>query len=277
MRYPKIFSISSPIRKFAQAILVLMPAMLEPLSLSAQEMQQLDRNSVCEVMTLVGDRQTPWDRVQLSGKLKSDPLPISPTLKVYMENSNRIDISIRAPFLGEVGRLQADRDTIVVVNKMKKTYWSASMAELSDKFPGGLELIQSVLLGRMMIFGEGVAGPDMGSQLTVYPDGEDGWLIMPKTKFQPKGARYGYVAGPEGETEALIVEREGSDDYLQVDYDWKKSFKYDLLLQAAFGNKNLEATMSFDTPNWDPLPMAPIAVDSKYRRVEMREFLSKIF
>lgn len=261
--------------KYPLCMLLVCMAMM-PAGAAAQEIDELDRSSVREVLTLVENRQTPWERIELSGKLKCDLLPLSPSIKIYMEKGKRIDLSIRAPFLGEVGRLQADTDTIFLINKHRKIYWSASMTEVSRKYPGGLELLQSILLGHPMIFGEGLVGTDMGAMLSVYPDDEDGWLLMPKDKYQVAGARYGYVIGASGETLALIVERENSDDYIQIDYDWKKNSKYNLLLQLALGSKDIDATLQFDAPREDALPMNPIAIDSKYRRVDIKEFLSKI-
>lgn len=247
-----------------------------PAGATAQEIEELDRTSVKEVMTLVENHQTPWERIELSGKLKCDLLPLSPSIKIFMEKGKRIDLSIRAPFLGEVGRLQADTDTIFLINKHRKIFWSASMSEVSEKYPGGIELLQSILLGRTVIFGEGPAGTDMGAMLSIYPDDEDGWLLMPKDKYQVAGARYGYVVGADGETLSLIVERENSDDYIQIDYDWKNNSKYNLLLQLALGSKEIEATLQFDAPRENALPMNPIAIDRKYRRVDIKEFLSKI-
>lgn len=260
--------------KFRGAIIILF-TFLAMLPVSAQD--AMDRDTTREILALIEESSMPWERVELSGKLKSSYLPLSPSVKVYMENGTRLDLSVRAPFLGEVGRIQATADTIVAVNKMKKVYWSASMSELSEKYPGGLELLQSLLLGRMVIFGEGVIGEDMGAMVSIYPDGEEGWLLMPRQEHQVSGARYGYVAGALGETLALIVERENSEDYLQVDYDWKKNGKYDLIAELVIGKKLIDATLQFDTPKWDALPMSPIAVDSKYRRVEIKEFFGKMF
>lgn len=255
----------------------ILSVLLLPCGIAAQEIQELDSESAADVLAAVANRQTPWQKVELSGKLKSDLIPVSPSIKIYMENGRRMDFSIRVPFLGEVGRIQADADTIVAINKMKKIYWGASMSELSSRYPGGIELLQSILLGRVALFGEGPVGENMADLISIYPDDEDGWLLMPKDKYQVKGTRYGYVVGPDGEDVSLVIERDNSDDFLQFDYDWKKNSKYDLFLQLAFGSKEIEAAIEFNAPDWNALPMAPIAVDRKYRRVEIKEFLSKPF
>lgn len=264
----------APVISLRGAIMILL-TLLAMIPMRGQD--AMDRDTTREILSLVEECSSAWERVELNGKLKSSYLPLSPSVKVYMENGTRLDLSVRAPFLGEVGRIQATTDTIVAVNKMKKVYWSASMNELSRKYPGGIELLQSLLLGRMVIFGQGVLGEDMGGMVSIYPDGEEGWLIMPRQEHQVSGARYGYVAGALGETLALIVERENNEDYLQVDYDWKKNGKYDLMAELAIGSKLIDATLQFDTPKWDAMPMSPIAVDRKYRRVEIKEFFGKMF
>ncbi len=246
------------------------------MSVPVKAQEEVDRDTRREILALIEETYTPWERVELSGKLKSSALPLSPSVKIYMEKGVKLDLSIRAPFFGEVGRITATQDTIIAVNKMKKTYWSESMTELSKKYPGGLDLLQSVLLGRMTMFGQGLIGPDMGMMLNIYPDGEDGWLLMPKMEYQIVGARYGYVAGDEGETLALIVERDDSEDYLQIDYEWKKNGKYDVLVQLGIGNKDIEGTLQLDSPKWEALPMNPIAVDSRYKKVTIKEFISKL-
>lgn len=267
------FNIKNILRT-AQAIALLL-FMFAGIQANAQK--AVDRETTRDLLTLVEENNRVWQSVELNGKLKSSLLPLSPGVKVYMENGKRLDISVRAPFLGEVGRLQATSDTIIAVNKMKKVYWSESMNELSRKYPGGLQMLQSVLLGRMVIFGEGVVGVDMGGMLNVYPDGDDGWLLMPRDKYQVKGFKYGYVAGDYGETLALILERENSDDFLEIDYNWKNNGKYDVEAQVAVSSKNIDATFQFDAPKWDVLPMNPIAIDSKYRKVDIKEFFGKMF
>lgn len=246
------------------------------LSVPVKAQEEVDRDTRREILTLIEENYTPWESVELSGKLKSSSLPLSPSVKIYMEKGVKLDLSIRAPFLGEVGRITATQDTIIAVNKMKKTYWSESMTELSKKYPGGLDLLQNILLGRIYMFGQGLIGPDMGMMLNVYPDGEEGWLLMPKMEYQIVGARYGYVAGEEGEALALIVERDDSEDYLQLDYDWKKNGKYDILVQLEMGSKHIEATLQLDSPKWNALPMNPIAIDSRYSKVTIKEFISKL-
>ena len=230
-----------------------------------------------EIIAMIAEAQTPWERVELSGKLKMDGLPVSPSVKIYMERGNRIDISVRAPFVGEVGRLQADVDSILVVNKMKKNSWSASREEIAQKYPGGLELLQSLLLGQVYVFGEGVIAPEMSALFNIFTDTEAGWLLMPKPNYQVPGARYGYVVAEEGVAESLVVEREDSDDFLQLDYKGKKNGKYDLDLWLAMGKKDIQATLQFDAPKENPVPMQPITLDSKYTPLSIKEFFGRFF
>lgn len=238
--------------------------------------ETLSKNESQALLSLIETAQQPWEKYEVSGKLKMDGLPVSPSLKIYMENGVRIDISIRAPFLGEIGRIQADKDSILAINKMKKCYWSAPTDEVSARYPGGLELIQSALLGRIYIFGEGPADTGMRSHLNIYSD-DEGWLLMPKPKYQPVGAKYGYVISASGLADALVVERTDSEDFLQIDYLWKSKGKREVNPLISFSGKNIEASLQFDAPSDTPSPMSPIKLDTKYQRVELREFFKKLY
>ena len=68
------------------------------------------------------DSYMPWQSAEFSGKLKTDKLPVSPNVKIYMVRDSLLQISVRAPLLGEVGRLNLTHDEVLVVNKMKKIY-----------------------------------------------------------------------------------------------------------------------------------------------------------
>mgnify|MGYP002908447808 FL=1 len=46
---------------------------------------------------------TPWSSVQLDGKLRMDKLPVSPSVRIYMEKGKKLYISVRAPFVGDDG------------------------------------------------------------------------------------------------------------------------------------------------------------------------------
>lgn len=261
------------------ALMLLLAFLIAPMSLGAQ--QPLGKKEARQMLSVIDSVQTPWERVELNGKLKMEGLPVSPSLKIYMENGERLDISIRAPFVGEVGRIQASADSIVAVNKMKKVYWSASMEEVVRQYPGGLELFQNILLGRMVFFGEGPLSSDLQPLLNIFPDEEEGWLAMPKPKYQPAGARYGYVVTEEGLPAALIIERDDSDDFLQMDYIWKQGkkeedLKHSIDVLVAAGSKEITALLSFDAPKWDCTPIQPMTVDRKYRPVSIRDFIKHL-
>lgn len=237
----------------------------------------LSKKEARQALQLIEDTDSEWEFVELSGKLRLDDAPVSPSLKIYMEAGRRLDISVRVPLMGEVGRIQATADSLLLVNKMKKLYWSGSMEEVTREYPGGIGILQSVLLGRTVIFGEGPADTGMASMLSFYPDDEEGWLLMPKDRYQPRGARYGYVIQSDGRPAALVVELEDSEDFLQLDYTWKKESKYDIDVMAAFGTKTFETQLRIDAPKWEGNPMPLVNLDKKYREVDIKTFFSKMF
>lgn len=260
-----------------QAIRIAATALLAFCALGTWAQQSLSPEETISLLQAVEPAQPQWQSVELNGKLKAKGLPVSPSVRLYMENGRRLDLSVRAPFVGEVLRLQADQDSILAINKMKNTWCSIPTADFATLCPGGLQMLQSVFLGRAALLGAGEMNEEMADMLTAYPDDEEGWLLMPLTDLQPAGARYGYVIGGEGRPLALVVEIDGADDYIQADYDWKKNGRYDIELQAALGRHFLTAEFQFDAPKWDAQPMKLISPDSKFQRLDFQDFIKKVF
>ena len=61
-----------------------------------------------------------WGSVELNGKFRCSLLPISATVKIYMKKDKEIMASVRAPFVGEVARVEVAEDSVLIVNKMKQ-------------------------------------------------------------------------------------------------------------------------------------------------------------
>lgn len=52
---------------------------------------------------------TPWTSAEFSGKVKTDKLPVSPTIKMYMVRDSLIQISARCALVGRGGTCHSDK------------------------------------------------------------------------------------------------------------------------------------------------------------------------
>lgn len=76
--------------------------------------------SQLKFLNIIISSYTPWQSVELNGKLQMERLPLTPSVRIYMEYKQKIFISVRAPFVGEVGRVEIDSTQVVAVNRLKK-------------------------------------------------------------------------------------------------------------------------------------------------------------
>ena len=85
-------------------------------------LQKAPERESAKVVEKMAERFSSWNTVMLSAQLQMDGLPLSPSLKIFMEKGKSMSMSVRAPFIGEAGRLEFANDTVVAVNKMKNVY-----------------------------------------------------------------------------------------------------------------------------------------------------------
>lgn len=222
-------------------------------------------------MTSVTSGYSGWNTVLINGKLHADGLPLSPSMKIFMEKGRRIMISIRAPFVGEVGRAEIDRDSIMLVNKMKKVYVKESLSTLPENFPAGLDDIQCLLLGRIAIGGYGELDADNASLADFYPEAGGGWLIVPKEVTQPYGASYGYLTMADGRLQAFMATAAAGDDVATIIYGYS-GLSTELMLSLRNGRKERGAEIELDLPKWGARAFEPVSVNSKYRRTDFSGF-----
>lgn len=102
---------------------------------------------------------TDWQTAEISGKLRMNKLPISPTIKIYMKKGEEISISVRASLLGEVGRIEIAGDSVIAVNKMKRVYCAESISGIKYDYPDLIADIQSLLLARAVVLRAGELSP----------------------------------------------------------------------------------------------------------------------
>lgn len=156
------------------------------------------------VIDNIVESYTPWQSVEFSGRLKCDRLPLSPSVKMYMVRDSLLQISVRAPLLGEVGRLNVTRDEVLVVNKMRRVYCSEPAESLFELWPSMLSDLQSVFLARVAVLGSGELDAKNSAVVDAGDDGEGNWIIVPQTDPGTLPFNYGYLVSPAGRTLAMM-------------------------------------------------------------------------
>ena len=230
-----------------------------------------------------------WHRAAWSGKLSTDMLPVSATLKVFMEKDKLTMISVRAPFVGEVARIEADKDSILVVNKMKKRYYTHPLAELSQMVPDLTEDLQSLLLGRMFVVGSGQLDKHDTDKVTVFPtDSENCYMLLPDVPDYLPQVLYGFAGDAEGRMSTFVcaygrADAPGCDDTIDPDFQYEPKAQVQAEisyrnkgsiadLQCLFSGRPYNATLTVDEIEWGAKGFDRINV-SGYTKVGFKEVL----
>ena len=220
------------------------------------------------------DSYMPWQSAEFSGKLKTDKLPVSPNVKIYMVRDSLLQISVRAPLLGEVGRLNLTHDEVLVVNKMKKIYCQEPAEKLFDIYPSFLPDIQSLLRARIMILGSGELGMENSMAVEVDDDGEGNWLVVPQTEPGAIPFNYGYMVGAGSRTKALVATVPGKGS-LEIQYTYlNRGMQMQIALDRDKGKK-FEAQLDFSSVRWGGSEMVPLKLGN-YTKVSVKDFIGSL-
>lgn len=234
---------------------------------------------------------TDWQTAELSGKLRLKKLPVSPTLKIYMKRAEEISISVRVTLLGEVGRLEVNKDSIFAINKMKRVYCAESIAGVKYDYPDIIADVQSLLLGRVVVLNAGeltfensefmdflelnssenVQSAAGGVQELMLPAWQ---LSYPKGRSETDEFSYEYRISPKGLTEklSLLLSTADTDMAVALDYSYPGS-GYDLNISYSKDNtKKFDAEVDFDAVKWGANPPSAINTN-KYSKVSIKQFL----
>lgn len=218
-----------------------------------------------------------WSKCAIEGKLSTDKLPISPSVKIYMEKGKVFMMSVKAPLIGEVARIEMDKDSLTVVNKMKRTFCRVGTDHLDQAYPSLLTDMQSMMLGRVTVMGRGALSKKDVEEIDVYVDGQsDVYMVVPKEKYQPELFRYGYEVYPEGEVKTLVIEMQGTNNMATAQYGYGGSAdnrKTVIDFELKFNNKSYGASLSLNAPQWGGKGFDRFEPTSRYIRVGLTQVL----
>lgn len=252
-------------------VVILLLIAVSSFTISSQN--PLGKREKKNVVEKVINQWNDWETVSISGKLKMDMLPLSPSLKIFMERDSLILISLRAPLVGEVGRAEIDSDSILVVNKMKKTYVKESIGKVLASYPGSLSDLQELLLGRIVIPGNGLLSAENRNVVDLFQEEPAGYTLLPGENAAIEGFDYGYLIDGSLRTTALAVVptfKEGIIVGLTYSYPEKG---YTLTASYQSPKKTISGTLELDSPEWGAKSFSPVKINSKFRRMEFKQFM----
>lgn len=214
----------------------------------------------------------PWHKATIQGKLKMQGLPLSPSVKIFMVKDSLIDISLRAPFVGEAGRVQLTADSVIAVNKIGKTYIKERITDFLRYYPGGIKDVQDLLMARFFLPGFNVEEADLEKLVDIYIEDER-FTVVPKGEAKIEGVRYGFVVDNIFRPYAVIVMPEGRDD-VEIDATYNYTLSgYDLQLLYQEGSRAMELTLDLKNPEYGGDMPKGIDIGKNYRQVNWIDFL----
>ncbi len=229
-----------------------------------------------EALTTILRGYVGWNNVEFSGKLRQEKLPLSPTVKMYMEKGSLIEISARAPLVGEVARLQLTQDSLLIVNKMKKTYCQESTEKLRKFYPDFLDDLQSFLLARIVVFGHGELSAENASLVDLLPGETEGWSVTPvNDKDDDVDVTYLYTTAGNGRTESMKIESLRHKFGFEMLYDYSNG-GVDINFALKDKKKTISGELDFTSVKWGGKRMTPIRLAQRYTRLDIADFFKSL-
>lgn len=224
-------------------------------------------------MKALADSYTPWRSVELNGKLHMERLPLSPSVRIYMERGSKLYISVRAPLLGEVGRLEIDGTQLTAANRMKRVWVREDIGEaVGTTLPIKIEDVQDLFLARVFLTDYGTLSTQNMGMCNVY-DESDCRLLVPLTQPAGGSVRYGYTFDFQQRMQDLYVTTVSENYAALVEYTYEGK-KTALGFNIQLKNKTYEADLTLDEPKWNPSKaMQAIEISDSWSRVDIRTFL----
>lgn len=87
--------------------------------------------------------------------------------------------------MGEVGRAEIYADSLLVVNKMKKTYVAEPLTGFMANYPISLSDVQNLLLGRPVVVGEGLLSSGSPESIELFYENDGQLSMIPALENEP--------------------------------------------------------------------------------------------
>lgn len=159
----------------------------------------------------------------LSSKVKLSMSGKSLNGKLQMESGKRFCLIVNAPMLGfEIARVEADQDSVTVVDKMDKVYARMALKELANGHDDEIcmEAVECLMLGRIFVPGRGEAKINDFGRLAWTP-AQDGTLTG---SYQGESYTIDYTLGKDNHLASTrltfskgVVATWNYDEYMSVE------------------------------------------------------------
>lgn len=248
-------------------------------SASAQEL--LNAKQAEKVASEVASRYKDWHSASRTGKVKADMLPVSITARIFMVRDSLTLISLRAPLMGEMARIEIDNQCLTIVNKMKKLYYSMNLGGMGCDVATLHSNLQDLLLGRVTILNAGTLSKKNVREGDVFKVSDDVYLISLNIGVGDEIVNYGYAFDKQGRVLQLLVSQgkphsepapEGMESEIvtisnslavEVIYTQKSA---DVAINAKAGKRQLAARLSDVTLEWGGKGFERINLTKGYTR-----------
>lgn len=262
--------------KYFCSIVLLLTAWITAFAQSASEPQKLSADSTQIAAKTITDTYTSWTQVSISGKAKIQGLPISPSFKLFMKNGESIVLSLRVPLMGEVGTLEVTENEFTIINKLKKTYCSRNISELTANLPISLSDLQDIFLARIFLPDCGTLSMDNYTSAEFYTvSTEPGWIVLPSRQPTEYNVSCGYTALPDGRTGNIFVTSLNGQDQAAADYNYSnKDVKVDIRIR--YNSKDRDFSFSMKEPDFNGKPIYPAEITDDYKEVSLKDFFKSM-
>lgn len=265
-------------------IIVVLLMLVSALNVDAAEID--DKSAVAEVSrlmtieevavavdTIAANYDSDWTDLSMQGKLSFTGLPMRVSVKVYMKRGQSIILSARAPFLGEVARVEICTDSIVFINKHSRTYNTQPLMGMVSDPQVYMCDIQDILLGQVAFPGHGRVTSDLASGAQWIVLSESDALIYPFKDFQINGADYGFVMDAScWQLNAFVLLLQKAGVVVQTTYHYSDE-NWTLGLELELDKKRLKGDVELSYPDYSPSPLEFTALGGKYRRVDIKDIM----
>lgn len=231
-----------------------------------------DDDMMAAAAIIMDSYSKPWTQLSMQGKLLFDGLPVKPTVKIYMKRNESIILSARASILGEVARLEINRDSISIINKHTKKYTSINLQRYSGQYPDIISDFQDLMLGEIAYPGYGRLTPDLANQS--HWSLEDGMIFLsPNDNMLLSGIDYGFLIDPtEQKLHDFIMFFESKNMILDFNYLFGLE-GWTLGLVAEINGKTIDGALQLSYPDYFPTAMEFTDAGSRYSRSDLKGVL----
>lgn len=144
---------------------------------TSQAQTPLEGKALNTAVKSITSDYTPWTTAGWSARLQGEMLPMSVTMKTYMRRDSLTLISLRAPLIGEVARIEIDNANLLIVNKYKKKYTKIDLTAYGEVPSKVHSSLQDILIGRVAVIGNGTLSESNSKEVDILQIPEQGYVI----------------------------------------------------------------------------------------------------